>query len=148
MKPGRLCFCGLCTSFISIPTVLISLAIKTIAIIYFVTICAYNSKIKDWHRQEASNITYSIVVSIFDVCLLSQPASASNNVKTQSFDWFRRPPVVIGKPCDSVSSCVNNRLIKCLSKASFFSSELKMTFFNKTGQTCLHRWRVIDVLSM
>ena len=56
---------------------------------YFVTICAYNNKTKDGHRQEASNITYSIVVSIFDVCPPSQPASASNNVKTQRFDWFR-----------------------------------------------------------
>ena len=109
MKPVRLCFCGLCTSFSSIPIVLISLAIKTVALIYFVTICAYNNKTKDGHRQEASNITYNIFVFIFDVCLLSQPASASNNVKAQSFDWFRRPPVVIGKSCDSVSSYVNNR---------------------------------------
>lgn len=148
MKAVRLCFCGLCTSFSSILIVLISLAIKTVALIYFVKICAYNNKTKDGHRQEASNITYSFVVFIFDVCLLSPPVSASNNVETQHFDWFRWPPVVIGKSCDSVSSWVNNRLIKCLNKASFFSSELKMTFFNKTGQTCLHRWRIIDVLSM
>ena len=89
MKPVRLCFCGLCTSFTSIPIVLILLTIKTVALIYFVTVCDYNNKTKDWHRQEASNITYRIVVFIFDVCLPSQPT--------------------------------------------------KMTVFNKTGQTCLHR---------
>lgn len=146
MKPVRLCFCGLCTSFSNIPIVLISLAIKTVALIILSQFVL--TTIKQRMGTVRKLPTYSIVVSIFDVCPPSQPASASNNVKTQRFDWFRWPPVVIGKPCDSVSSCVNNRLIKCLNKASFFSSELKMTFFNKTGQTCLHRWRIIDVLSM
>ena len=65
MKPVRLCFCGLCTSFTSIPIVLILLTIKTVALIYFVTVCDYNKKTKDWHRQEASNITYRIVVFMF-----------------------------------------------------------------------------------
>ena len=89
MKPVRLCCCGLCTSFTSISIVLILLTIKTVALIYFVTVCDYNNKTNDWHRQQASNITYSIVVFIFDVFPSSQPASASNNVKTQRFDWFR-----------------------------------------------------------
>ena len=62
MKPVRLCFWGLCTSFTSIFIVLILLAIETVEIIYVVTVCDYNNKTKDWHRHEASNITYSIVV--------------------------------------------------------------------------------------
>ena len=74
MKPvRRLCYMFLwalkCTTFKSIPFILIVLTNKNAALIYSVTICQQKQRIV--HFQGAFNINCSTVVFIIDVCHFS-----------------------------------------------------------------------------